>query len=355
MLSVRMSRPLFSSSSVMVSGHQALHHLTLGTAGLDDQAFLEAQAGDLVGQLATATLETAHHAPTLKLELGGAVLIGNGLEAFAQDLTLSLHLSGEAVILPVGFDGLGRGNEGHVIAAEGAVVLARRPLVQLAVEQQDGERQTVAAEGLGLGNHVRTDAGRLEAEESAGTATAGLDVVQDQQDVMLAAQFFQVLQPAHAGGIQTALALHRLDDHGGRQVDTAGLVLQQLVHHLDGIHFVAEVAAEGHAVDAPRGTPAPPRWCWLPVAATAPRVTPWKPLVKEMMLVRPLTLRASFMAASTALVPVGPVNCILIVAQAARLKDSVLKVSRKSCLGPGIHIQAMGDAVGLDIFEQRLS
>jgi len=37
---------------------------------------------------------------------------------------------------------------------------------------------------------------------------------------------------------------------------------------------------------------------------------PWKPLVKLMMLLRPVTLRASFKAASTALVPVGPVNCM---------------------------------------------
>ena len=56
-------------------------------------------------------------------------------------------------------------------------------------------------------------------------------------------------------------------------------------------------------------TPAARRKCWLPVAASAPIDTPWKPLVKLMMLVRPVTLRAIFIAASTALVPVGPVNC----------------------------------------------
>jgi hypothetical protein len=47
----------------------------------------------------------------------------------------------------------------------------------------------------------------------------------------------------------------------------------------------------------------------LPLAASAPRLTPWKPLVKVTTRLRPVFLRASFKAASTALAPVGPVNC----------------------------------------------
>ena len=47
------------------------------------------------------------------------------------------------------------------------------------------------------------------------------------------------------------------------------------------------------------------------VAARAPRLTPWKALVKATIELRPVTLRASLRAASTAFVPVGPVNCTL--------------------------------------------
>ena len=47
--------------------------------------------------------------------------------------------------------------------------------------------------------------------------------------------------------------------------------------------------------------PAAPRWYWFPVAARAPADTPWNPLVKEMTLVRPVTFRAIFSAASTVL------------------------------------------------------
>ena len=46
----------------------------------------------------------------------------------------------------------------------------------------------------------------------------------------------------------------------------------------------------------------------FPVQARAPRVIPWNPLVKAMTCSRPVILRASLSAASTALVPVGPVN-----------------------------------------------
>ncbi|CAM5266760.1 hypothetical protein SANTM175S_03200 [Streptomyces antimycoticus] len=59
------------------------------------------------------------------------------------------------------------------------------------------------------------------------------------------------------------------------------------------------------------GMPAPARLKALPVTASEPSDMPWKALVKDTMDSRPLTLRASFSAASTALVPVGPGNMTL--------------------------------------------
>lgn len=47
------------------------------------------------------------------------------------------------------------------------------------------------------------------------------------------------------------------------------------------------------------------------VMARAPRDMPWKQPIRANTLVRPVTLRASFRAASMALVPVGPGNMIL--------------------------------------------
>jgi hypothetical protein len=49
----------------------------------------------------------------------------------------------------------------------------------------------------------------------------------------------------------------------------------------------------------------------LPVTESDPSVMPWKALVKLTTCSRPVTLRASLSAASTALVPVGPGSCAL--------------------------------------------
>src|SRR2546422_794239 len=69
------------------------------------------------------------------------------------------------------------GDERRVRAAEGAVVLARLPDVQLGLEQRHGERQAVAAQRLGQADDVRDDPGILEAEEGPGASAAHLHVV----------------------------------------------------------------------------------------------------------------------------------------------------------------------------------
>ena len=71
------------------------------------------------------------------------------------------------------------------------------------------------------------DAGLLEGEEGAGAAAAHLDVVDDQQHVVALAQLGQRAQPLGAGDVDAALALHRLDDHGGGLVEAGALVVQQ--------------------------------------------------------------------------------------------------------------------------------
>ena len=57
------------------------------------------------------------------------------------------------------------------------------------------------------------------------------------------------------------------------------------------------------------GTPAQRRKASFAVAAREPRVMPWKPWLKATISRRPVAARASFIAASTAFEPVGPMNC----------------------------------------------
>ncbi len=77
--------------------------------------------------------------------------------------------------------------------------------------------------------------------------------------------------------------------------------------------------------------PAPARLKALPVTASEPSDMPWKALVKDTIDSRPLTLRASFSADSTALVPVGPGNMTLYGRSRGR-RMTFWNVSRKARL-----------------------
>lgn len=67
----------------------------------------------------------------------------------------------------------------------------------------------------------------------------------------------------------------------------------------------------GIGVACTSGMPAAPRFIELPVTDSAPSVMPWNALVKLMTDSLPVTLRASFSAASTAFAPPGPGKTIL--------------------------------------------
>src|SRR3546814_11949932 len=58
----------------------------------------------------------------------------------------------------------GRGDEGVVVAAEGAVVLARRPSVEFGAEQGQREGQAHARQRLRLGDDVRSEERRVGKE-----------------------------------------------------------------------------------------------------------------------------------------------------------------------------------------------
>ena len=104
----------------------------------------------------------------------------------------------------------------------------------------------VAADRLRQGDHVGLDPGLLEAEEPAGAAAAHLDVVDDQQDLVLLAQIREAPQPLGAGGVDAALALHRLDDHGGGLVQPGAAVGEQALEVHEVGDDLAEVVVEGH-------------------------------------------------------------------------------------------------------------
>src|SRR3546814_4597615 len=68
------------------------------------------------------------------------------------------------------------------------------------------------------------DAHVLKAEETACTPTARLNIVDDQQRAMRFRNGGDAAQPLRRRGVQTAFALHRFDQYGGRRIQTAGWI-----------------------------------------------------------------------------------------------------------------------------------
>src|SRR5690625_3485461 len=172
---------------------QALHYLGIGAAGLDDHAQLKGLGSHLAGQLGLGKAQALHHAAPLGLQAIATMVVGNAAQPLAQLLAPGLDLQSEAIVLPVLLQCGPGGDEGVVVAAEGAVVLTRLPLVILRPDQGDCQGQAKPGQRLGQGDHIGLDPRRFEAEESAVTATSILVAINNQQHVVLAAHLFQAL------------------------------------------------------------------------------------------------------------------------------------------------------------------
>src|SRR5690606_16539450 len=138
-------------------------------------------------------------------------------------------------------------------APESAIVFAGRPLIVFWFEQDHGKRQPETRQRFGQGDDVRRNAGLFETEERAGAAAASLNVVNDEQNAMAAADRFQGFQPALAGDVQTAFTLYRFNDYGCGSIHSARGVSQHFVEQAGGIQPVAHVAIVGHATYAAQG------------------------------------------------------------------------------------------------------
>ena len=122
---------------------------------------------------------------------------------------------------------------GERVAAEGGAVVALGDFGGDLLAGEDGADGEAAAQALGAGHDVRDNAVLLMAVERAGTAHAGLHLVEDEQDARFVAQRAHGLEILGLGGGHAALALHRLQqDRGGLIVDGGLERVQVVVRHL---------------------------------------------------------------------------------------------------------------------------
>ncbi len=310
-------------------------------------------AADGGGGVAIRAADADHHSAAFDEQGVRAIAADDLVHAVGDALALGAHAQSEFVVLPEVLQRRGRGDEGVVVAAEGAVVLARLPLIQLTAQQHHGEWQTEARQRLGQGDDVRLDAHFLEAEEAAGTAATGLDVVDDQQHPVLAAEFFQLAYPLGRSRVQAAFALDDFDDDRGRLVDAAGRVGEQLVHHRDGVDLIAEVVGVGHAADIAQRHAGSAAMMLIAGrrqradAAAVEAVGEADDVVASGHLARQFQRGLDRVGAGRA----GELHDVV---HAARLEDQPVEGFQETLLGIGVHVQAMGETVVGNVVEQRL-
>src|SRR5699024_7958064 len=183
--------------------------------GLDEQVAPEGGLGDLLRGLEVAEGDAGEQAAATDLAALGQT--GEDLEALVELLRPGRDVLLQGVVGPEGAQGLGPGDEGRVVSAEGAVVLTGLPVVDLGLHQRQRHGEPVAGDRLAQGDDVGVEADRLAGAEVAGATAAGLDVVDDEQDPGLPAQLLARLVPLSARGPEAALSLDaRADDPGGQ-------------------------------------------------------------------------------------------------------------------------------------------
>ena len=176
-------------------------------------------------------LDAEHQAPAPGLADDGRVLF-EALERLEHGEAETVGAGGQSVVEHEAQRG-GAGGVGHDVAPEGADVLAARHGVEalLVGDARDGKAQ--AAQGLAHGDDVGESAGMLEGEELARPAEPGLDLVDDEEDVVLVADRADGRQPAVGRDDRAPFALDGLDEDGGGFGDP-GVGVLELVFEVGG-------------------------------------------------------------------------------------------------------------------------
>src|SRR5690606_9053198 len=125
---------------------QQLDDLVRRTGGLGEQTLFEGQGADLVGVLRLVEDQALDQAATAGRD--AVEHVRQVHEGLADALPRAQGVALEFVVGPVVLEGGSRRHEGRVVAAEGAVVLARAPHVELTLEQGERQRHSVSADRL---------------------------------------------------------------------------------------------------------------------------------------------------------------------------------------------------------------
>ena len=157
------------------------------------------------------------------------------VQVLTQALTHGCRVRRNIVLLEVAHHGTACGH-GHLITAESTGMGTGQPRVEPLAIDHHRQRQT-ATNGFGQHHHIRHDARVLKGKHLAGAGETALDFINDQRHPGLLREAPQPPQPVQVRRDHTPLALHHLNDHGGRQLHAGLWITEQRVQVMQvGLH-----------------------------------------------------------------------------------------------------------------------
>ena len=318
-------------------------------AGFDDEPLREAGGGDGFGNFARSDVDAAHHAAAAGRK---AMFGGHRVQPPLQQRAATGDVLLEGVVAPEMAQRGRGGHEGVIIAAEGAVMFARGPLVEFRTEQGQRERQAHARQRLRHGDDVGREAHAFEAEEIAGPAYARLNVIDDHQRAMALGDVGDLAQPCGRRGVEPAFALNGFDQNGGRRVQAARRVGQAALQQFGRVDIGTMIAVIGFVADMVERHARAPALGGVAGAGQRAQghaveaVGEGDHQFAPGDLARQLDRRFHRVGAGRA----GEHGAIV---EAAGLEDHILQRGEEILLRIGVEVEAMGDAVIGDIVHQR--
>ena len=167
-------------------------------------------------------------------------------ETFEEADAHFLDVAQDVVVADVIEDGEA-GGHGELVAAKGASVGTGFPLIEFLAIDDDGEREA-AADGFREDEDVGDDSGIFKGVESAGTAPAGLDFVEDEGDGAVVRDLANLAEPGGGGGDGAAFALNDFEDDASGWGDAAFGVGELLACEIGAGAFGAVCVAHRAAV-----------------------------------------------------------------------------------------------------------
>jgi hypothetical protein len=129
-------------------------------------------------------------------------------------------------------------------------VLAWFPDITIGIDQKHRHRQAETTQRFRKTHEVGDNAGAFEGKERSCPSASSLDVVNDQKRPERSTDLSELAKPGSGSDIQSAFALNRLHDNGGRLIDTARWIARHLMKAFQLRHAGAVVAVIRQANDA---------------------------------------------------------------------------------------------------------